>query len=68
MKTVYQPDKVVIEQFNVLEKRIDQALELINRLKQENRQLQERLNEVEKLRAEAIRQINTIIDKIETLL
>jgi chromosome segregation ATPase len=68
MKTAYQPDKAVVEQFNALERKIEEVLGLINRLQQENRQLQERLNELERLRAEAIRQINTIIDKIEALL
>jgi len=68
MKTAYQPDNAVVEQFNALERKIEEVLGLINRLQQENRQLQERLNELEKLRAEAIQQINTIIDKIEALL
>lgn len=68
MKAGYQPDKVLIEQFNLLEEKIDAALELIQRLKEEKRRLEERLSEEEKLRGEAVRMLNTIIDKIETLL
>ncbi|MEO0004831.1 MAG: hypothetical protein ABIK47_00600 [candidate division WOR-3 bacterium] len=68
MKAGYQPDKVLIEQFNLLEEKIDAALGLIQRLKEEKRRLEERLSEEEKLRGEAVRMLNTIIDKIETLL
>ncbi len=68
MKKVYQPDKALVEQFNLLEKKIDAALDLISRLKKENRHLQEQLTEKEKLRAETVRLLNSIIDKIEALL
>lgn len=68
MKKVYQPDKTLVEQFNLLEKKIDASLQLIARLKEEKRRLEERLSEEEKLRAEAVQVLNTIIDKIEALL
>ncbi len=68
MKKDYQPDKNLVEQFSTLEKKINEALELIGRLRQENRSLREKLNELEKLHANAVAQLNIIIDKIDSLL
>ncbi|MEO0069119.1 MAG: hypothetical protein ABIK18_01400 [candidate division WOR-3 bacterium] len=68
MKPTYQPDKRVVAAFEELEKKIDRLLSLINRLKEENKDLRQRLDELEKMRSDAVQQLNTIIDKIEMLL
>ncbi len=68
MKRNYQPDNSLVEQFSALEKKIDEALLLIGQLRQENRLLKEKLAELEKVHASAVEQLNTIIDKIDSLL
>lgn len=59
---------MLVEHFNLLEEKIDASLQLIAQLKEEKRRLIARLTEQEKLHAEAIRLLNIIIDKIESLL
>lgn len=68
MKPTYQPDKRAVAAFEALEKKIDALLALVNRLQKENEELRQQLAELEKLRGEAVQQLNTIIDKIEMLL
>ncbi|MBM3315230.1 hypothetical protein FJY71_05230 [candidate division WOR-3 bacterium] len=51
-----------------LEAKIDAALELVARLRRENRELAGRAEATERLRREAVRQLNTILDRIGALL
>jgi phage shock protein A len=67
MKHSYQPDRKLTEQFNVLESKIDQAINLIIQLRKENQKLQEKISNLEKLRTTVIEQLNSIIDKIDSL-
>ncbi len=64
----YQPDKRIAEAFDNLEKKIEGLLGIIHQLREENKRLKQQLTELQKLRAEALHQLNNIIDKIETLL
>ncbi|MCL6465455.1 MAG: hypothetical protein K6T77_01715 [candidate division WOR-3 bacterium] len=68
MKTDFQPDKRLIEQFNILEQKIDAAIKLINTLRKENEQLRAKITELENLRQSARTKINNILDKIDSLL
>lgn len=68
MRSTYQPDKRVVAAFAELEKKIDRLLALVSQLKEENKELRQRVAELEKLRGDAVQQLNTIIDKIEMLL
>jgi phage shock protein A len=67
MKHSYQPDRKLTEQFNALESKIDQAINLIIQLRKENQKLQEKISNLEKLRTTVIEQLNSIIDKIDSL-
>ncbi|MEO0025883.1 MAG: hypothetical protein ABIK22_02290 [candidate division WOR-3 bacterium] len=68
MKPDFPADRKLNEQLNELERKIDQAVELLSRLRRENRELQEKIARLEKLRQTLINQLNTIIDKIDSLL
>lgn len=68
MKPGYQPDPGLIEQFNALEKKIDRAVALIAQLRKENQELEKKVAELEKLRTAVIDQLNSIIDRIDSLL
>ncbi|MGQ9678838.1 MAG: hypothetical protein ACUVUD_06110 [bacterium] len=68
MKTNFQPDPRLAEMFQILTEKIDLAIELINRLRKENEQLQAKLTELENLRHAGREKINNILDKIDTLL
>jgi FtsZ-binding cell division protein ZapB len=68
MKTDFQPDKRLIEQFNILEQKIDAAIKLITTLRKENEQLRAKITELENLRQAARTKINNILDKIDSLL
>ncbi len=67
MKTDFQPDKRLIEQFNILEQKIDAAIKLITTLRKENEQLRAKITELENLRQAARTKINNILDKIDSL-
>jgi phage shock protein A len=64
----YQPDPGLIEQFNALEKKIDRAVALIAQLRKEKQELEKKVAELEKLRTAVIDQLNSIIDRIDSLL
>uniref|UniRef100_A0A7C4GDT1 Cell division protein ZapB n=1 Tax=candidate division WOR-3 bacterium TaxID=2052148 RepID=A0A7C4GDT1_UNCW3 len=68
MKPETVVDKELEAQFRLLEKKIDAALELIGRLRREKKELEERLAEAVRLRQEAVRQLNTFLDRIDALL
>ncbi len=61
------PDEDLIEQFRLLESRIDAALELIVRLKEENQELRGRLAEAERVQQKAVQRIDAVLDKIDVL-
>lgn len=51
-----------------LEQKIEQAINLINSLKQENKQLQDELVELKDVNNQAVEKINFILDSISKLL
>ena len=62
------PSPELVEQFRQFEARVDEAVRLITRLKQDKRELEARLEEAGRARAEAARRIDDLIDKIDGLL
>lgn len=68
MKSDFPVDRNLTEQLNELERKIDQAVELLSRLRRENRELQEKIARMETLRLNLMEQLNSIIDKIDSLL
>ncbi len=61
------PDPELAEQFAQLESGIDAAVALITRLRDENARLAARLARIEKLRGEAVRRIDTVLDRIDEM-
>ncbi len=62
------PSPELVEQFRQFEARVDEAVRLITQLKQDKRELEARLEEADRTRAEATRRIDDLIDKIDSLL
>jgi hypothetical protein len=62
------PSPELVEQFRQFEARVDAAVRLIGELKQEKQRLEARLEESTRARAEAVRRIDDLIDKIDGLL
>jgi hypothetical protein len=62
------PSPELVEQFRLVEVRVDEAVRLITQLKQDKRELEARLEEAARARAEAVRRIDDLIDKIDSLL
>jgi len=62
------PSPELVEQFRLVEVRVDEAVRLITQLKQDKRELEARLEEAARTRAEAVRRIDDLIDKIDSLL
>jgi chromosome segregation ATPase len=62
------PSPELAEQFRRVEARVDEAVRLITQLKQDKRELETRLEEAARARAEAARRIDDLIDKIDSLL
>ncbi len=58
----------LVRQFEVLEARIDAALELIDRLRREKDTVDARLAESESLRREAAQRLAALLDRLEPLL
>lgn len=63
----FEPDKTLLEEFNALEKKVDTAIKLIEKLRRENEQLHSRVAEWERRRTEILNQINNILDRIDRL-
>lgn len=61
------PQKELSERFEALERKVDVAVELIGRLKAENRGLAARLAEEGRLRKRAAERIEALLDRIELL-
>jgi chromosome segregation ATPase len=62
------PSPELVEQFRQFETRVDEAVRLITQLKQDKQRLESRLDEATRVRAEAVRRIDDLIDKIDGLL
>ena len=58
----------LVRQFEVLEAKIDAALKLIDRLRQEKGALDARFAESERLRREASARLAALLDRLEPLL
>ncbi len=62
------PSPELVEQFRQFEARVDEAVRLIAQLKQDKQRLEARLEEATQARAEAVRRIDALLDKINGLL
>ena len=62
------PSPELVERFREFETRVDRAVRLIAQLKQDKQRLEARLEEATQARAEAVRRIDDLIDKIDSLL
>jgi len=62
------PSPELVEQFRQFEVRVDEAVRLITQLKQDKQELAAGLEEAARVRAEAARRIDDMIDKIDSLL
>jgi chromosome segregation ATPase len=62
------PSPELVEQFRQFEARVDEAVRLIAKLKQDRQRLEAKLDEASQTRAEAVRRIDALIDKIDGLL
>lgn len=62
------PREELARQLDALEGRIDAAIALIARLRREKQELEARLAESAEARREAQRRLDSVLDKIETLL
>jgi phage shock protein A len=62
------PSPELTEQFRQFEAMVDQAVRRIAQLKQDKQELEARLEEADRARAEAARRIDDLIDKIDSLL
>jgi len=62
------PSPELVERFRQFETRVDEAVRLIAELKREKRELELQLEEAARARAEAVRRIDALIDKIDGLL
>ncbi|MEO0082046.1 MAG: cell division protein ZapB [candidate division WOR-3 bacterium] len=57
----------VVECFAELERRIEAAIGLVTRLREENRELARRLAEAEQSRKQAAERIDSVLDKLEAM-
>jgi chromosome segregation ATPase len=62
------PPPELVEQFRELEARVVDAVRLIEGLRRDKRELEARLEEAARARAEASRRIDELLDKIDRLL
>ena len=62
------PAPELVERFRQFEARVDRAVRLIAQLKQDRQNLEARLEEATQARAQAVRRIDALIDKIDGLL
>ena len=59
--------KEVVEQFRLLDKKIDAALNRIRQLKKENEQLRQRLEETIAAQQRAAQRLDDVLDKFDAL-
>lgn len=61
------PNKEMALEFGRLEAKVEEILEKMTRLKQENRSLRERLDEMSSRNEQAVRWIDAVLDRIDAL-
>ncbi len=61
------PDKELVLEFGRLEAKVNEVLEKMARLKQENRSLRERLDEMSSSNEQAVGRIDAVLDRINAL-
>lgn len=61
------PAPELAERFLKLEKRIEAIVDLVAKLREENRTLAERLVRAEELRRQAVERLESLLDKVNTL-
>jgi predicted nuclease with TOPRIM domain len=61
------PDKELVLEFGRLEAKVNEVLEKMARLKQENRRLRERLDEMSSGNEQAVGRIDAVLDRIDAL-
>ena len=62
------PSPELVERFRQFEARVDEAVRLIAQLRKDKQNLEARLDETTRARAEAVQRIDALIDKIDGLL
>ncbi len=62
------PSPELVEQFRQFEARVDEVVRLIAQLRKDKQELEARLEQATRTRAEAVRRIDDLIDKIDGLL
>ncbi|OYD17423.1 hypothetical protein CH330_00190 [candidate division WOR-3 bacterium JGI_Cruoil_03_51_56] len=62
------PDEELAKQFHILESKIDAVLELIAGFKKRNEEMVRKLAESKRLQQQAVRRIDVLLDKIDTLI
>jgi hypothetical protein len=62
------PSPELVERFRQFEARVDRAVRLIAQLRQDKQRLEASVEEATRARAEAVRRIDDLIDKIDGLL
>jgi hypothetical protein len=58
----------LVERFRQFEARVDEAVRLIAQLRKDKQRLEAKLEETTRARAEAVRRVDALIDKIDSLL
>jgi hypothetical protein len=62
------PNPQLVERFRQFEATVDEAVRLIAQLRKDKQNLEARLEETTRARAEAVRRVDALIDKIDGLL
>ncbi len=60
-------DPAVREQFELLEAKVEEVLAVVARLKRENRQLEQKVAELEGIQQKVARRLDAVLDKIDQL-
>jgi uncharacterized coiled-coil DUF342 family protein len=61
-------DPELAEQFRKLDARVNEAISALGELRRRNRELEGRIAEEAELRAEAVRRLDSLLDRIDALL
>jgi len=61
-------DPELAEQFRKLDTRVNEVIAMLGELRRKNRELEGRIAEEAELRAEAVRRLDSLLDKIDALL
>lgn len=63
----HEPDPELVEQFRLLEAKIDEAAETIVRLRLENAELRRQLDAARQSRQQALERLDDVLDKLDTV-